>query len=77
LFAYGALLHAIILHTGLKRRQVVGTMAASLTGMAVFKATGYAMHGFDFRPYLVTIGLSILIAFQKPFFARYFDCSLR
>jgi uncharacterized membrane protein YfcA len=63
LFAYGALLHAIILHTGLKRRQVVGTMAASLTGMAVFKATGYALHGFDFRPYLVTIGLSILVGF--------------
>lgn len=63
LFAYGALLHAVILHTGLKRRQVVGTMAACLTGMGAFKITGYALNGFDYRPYLLTIGLSVLVAF--------------
>ena len=63
LFAYGALLHAVILHTGLKRRQVVGTMAACLTGMGAFKITGYAINGFDYRPYLLTIGLSVLVAF--------------
>ena len=63
LFAYGALLHAVILHTGLKRRQVVATMAASLTGMGVFKIAGYAGNGFDYRPYLVTIVLSVLVAF--------------
>lgn len=63
LFAYGALLHAIILHTGLTRRQVVATMAASLTGMGVFKVTGYALNGFDYTPYLLTIGLSVLVAF--------------
>ena len=63
LFAYGALLHAIILHTGLSRRQVVGTMAASLTGMGAFKITGYALNGFDYSPYLLTIGLSVLVAF--------------
>lgn len=63
LFAYGALLHAVILHTGLKRRHVVATMAASLTGMGVFKIAGYAGNGFDYRPYLVTIVLSVLVAF--------------
>lgn len=63
LFAYGALLHAVILHTGLKRRQVVGTMAACLTGMGVFKISGYALNGFDYGPYLLTIVLSVLVAF--------------
>jgi uncharacterized membrane protein YfcA len=62
LFAYGALLHAVILHTGLKRRQVVATMAASLTGMGIFKIAGYAANGFDYRPYLMTIVLSVLVA---------------
>lgn len=62
LFAYGALLHAIILHTGLTRRQVVGTMAMGLTGMGVFKITGYAVNGFDYRPYLLVIGLSVVVA---------------
>jgi len=63
LFAYGALLHAVILHTGLKRRQVVATMAASLTGMGICKIAGYAANGFDYRPYLLTIVLSVLVAF--------------
>jgi uncharacterized membrane protein YfcA len=63
LFAYGAVLHAIILHTGLNRRQIVATMAAALTGMGFFKIAGYALNGFDYRPYLLTIGLSVLVAF--------------
>jgi len=41
----------------------VGTMAASLTGMGVFKITGYALNGFDYTPYLLTIGLSVVVAF--------------
>jgi len=63
LFAYGALLHAVILHTGLRRRQIVATMAASLSGMAVFKIAGYALNGFDYSPYIEVIGLSIIAAF--------------
>ncbi len=47
LFAYGALLHSVILHTKLDRRHIVGTMAASLTGMGIFKISGYAINGFD------------------------------
>lgn len=64
LFAYGALLHAVILHTNLRRRQIVGTMAASLTGMGILKIAGYAAWGFDYRPYVAMIvgalGASIL-----------------
>lgn len=63
LFAYGALLHAVILHTGLKKRQIVGTMAACLTGMSIFKITGYATNGFDYTPFLQVIVFSIAAAF--------------
>lgn len=63
LFAYGALLHAVILHTRLSRRQIVGTMAVALTGMSVFKITGYSLNGFDYRPYFTTIALAVTAAF--------------
>lgn len=63
LFAYGALLHAIILHTDLRRRQIVGTMAASLTGMSILKISGYTLNGFDYKPYLRVIVFSIAAAF--------------
>lgn len=63
LFAYGALFHAIILHTGLKKRQIVATMAASLTGMGLLKISGYAINGFDYGPYLQIIVFAIAAAF--------------
>jgi uncharacterized membrane protein YfcA len=63
LFAYGALLHAVILHTKLSRRQIVGTMAVALTGMSVFKITGYTLNGFDYRPYFPTIAMAVVAAF--------------
>jgi uncharacterized protein len=63
LFAYGAVLHAVILHTDLRRRQIVATMATSLTGMAIFKIVAYAANGFDYTPYFVAIALSIVAAF--------------
>jgi uncharacterized membrane protein YfcA len=62
LFAYGALLHAVILHAGLKRRAIVGTMAACLTGLQVLKIAGYALNGFDYGPYLRIIAFSIAAA---------------
>ncbi len=70
LFAYGALLHAIILQTGLKRRPIVATMGASLTGMGLFKITGYALNGFDYVPYLQTIGFAIAAAFLGTWVGR-------
>ena len=63
LFAYGAVLHAVILHTGLTKRQIVGTMAACLTGMSVFKITGYSVNGFDYTPFLRIIVFSVAAAF--------------
>lgn len=63
LFAYGALFHAVILHTGLKKRQIVATMAASLTGMSIFKITGYTLNGFDYVPYIQIIVFAVAAAF--------------
>ena len=63
LFAYGALLHAVILHTDLRRRQIVATLGGSLLGMSVFKISGYAYFGFDYRPYLGMIGAAVAISF--------------
>lgn len=63
LFAYGALLHAVILHAGLKRLAIIGTMAACLTGMGILKIAGYALNGFDYGPYLRIIVFSIAAAF--------------
>lgn len=71
LFAYGALLHAVILHTGLKRRAVVGTMAAGLTGMGLFKIAGYTWYGFDYSPYLQVIALSIVAAFAGTWVGKF------
>jgi uncharacterized membrane protein YfcA len=70
LFAYGAVFHAIILHTDLKKRQIVGTMAASLTGMGLFKITGYTLNGFDYAPYLPIIVASIAAAFVGTWVGR-------
>ena len=39
------------------------TMAVALTGMSVFKITGYTLNGFDYRPYFLTIALAVLAAF--------------
>ena len=63
LFAYGALFHAVVLHTGLERRQIVGTMAGCLTGMGVFKIAGYAGFGFDYLPYAHIIGGAVVVSF--------------
>lgn len=76
LFAYGALLHAVILHTGLGRRQVVGTMAGALTGMGIFKIAGYAYYGFDYGPYLVMIGAAILMSFAGTAVGKWLGESL-
>ena len=60
LFAYGAVLHAVILHAGLNRRQMIATMAGCLSGMSVFKIVGYAWFGFDYTPYLLLILAAVL-----------------
>lgn len=69
-FAYGAILQSIILHTGLNRRQVVGTVGGCLTGMGVFKIANYVLNGFDYRPYLATIAASIAVSFFGTWLGR-------
>ena len=62
LFAYGALMHAVILHTDLERRQIVGTLGGCLAGMSVFKIAGYAFYGFDYSPYYIVIAAAIAVS---------------
>jgi uncharacterized protein len=62
LFAYGAVLHAVILHTGLKRQQVVGTLGGCLSGMSIFKIVGYASFGFDYSPYFHVIAAAVAVS---------------
>jgi len=63
LFAFGAVLHSVILHTKLGRREILGTMAGGLTGMGVFKIAGYVYYGFDYSPYLFIIVAAIIVSF--------------
>jgi uncharacterized membrane protein YfcA len=70
LFAYGAVLQAIILHTDLNRRQIVGTMAGCLFGMSVFKIAGYVAVGFDYTPYLKVIVAGLVVAFIGTWVGR-------
>jgi len=70
LFAYGAILHAVILHTGLERRAVVGTLGGCLMGMSVFKISGYALNGFDYSPYISIIVSSIIVSYIGTWIGR-------
>jgi uncharacterized membrane protein YfcA len=63
LFAYGALLQAVILRTNLRRQEIVATLGGCLLGMSVFKIAGYAYFGFDYRPYLGMIAAAVVISF--------------
>lgn len=60
LFAYGAVFHSVILHTSLRRRQIVGTMAGALLGMSVLKIAGYVIVGFDYEPYYAVIAAAVV-----------------
>jgi uncharacterized membrane protein YfcA len=53
----------VILHTDLERRQIVCTMAGCLTGMSIFKITGYVWYGFDYSPYLAIIVAAVAVSF--------------
>ncbi len=70
LFAYGAILHAVILHTGLERRAVVGTLGGCLLGMSIFKIGGYAINGFDYSPYISVIASSIIVSYIGTWLGR-------
>lgn len=60
LFAFGAVLHSVILHTGLERKEIVGTMAGALVGMSALKIIGYVSFGFDYSPYFTVIAAAVV-----------------
>ena len=60
MFAFGAILQSLILHTGLDRHRINGTLGAALLGMGLFKIGGYALHGFDFGPYVALIAIGLV-----------------
>jgi len=62
-FAYGALLHPLILRTKLSKLQIIATLAGSLFAMGILKMTGYSMFGFDYRPFLPLIVAATLAGF--------------
>jgi uncharacterized membrane protein YfcA len=70
LFAYGAALQAVILHTKLERKQIVGTMAGALFGMSAFKIMGYTFVGFDYRPYFGVIAAGLAVSFVGTWLGR-------
>jgi uncharacterized membrane protein YfcA len=70
MFAYGAALQAVILHTKLERKEIVGTMAGALFGMSVFKITGYILVGFDYTPYLQVIVAGLAVSFVGTWIGR-------
>jgi len=52
LFSFGALLPPLLIRARLNRMQIIGTLAAALSVMTFMKTIGYAVFGFDYRPYL-------------------------
>ena len=70
LFAYGAILQAVILQTRLDRKQIMGTMAGCLSGMALFKISAYVYYGFDYRPYLLVITCGIVVSFAGTWLGK-------
>ena len=72
LFAYGAILQAVIIHTHLGRHAIIATTAAALFGMSVFKIVGYVVVGFDYSPYLLVIACSLAAAAAGTWVGRLF-----
>ncbi|GEM_PF-518265 len=54
----GVLFQSMMVNSKLPKEGIVATIAATLLFMALFKSLGYLVAGFDYRPYLVVIGLS-------------------
>jgi len=60
LFGFGALIQSLILHTGLGRLQVTGTLAVCFTALTMFKLIGFVLLGFAFGPYLKIIAIALV-----------------
>lgn len=60
LFGFGALIQSLILHTGLGRLQITGTLAVCFTALTLFKLLGFLVLGFAFGPYLWIVCLALI-----------------
>ena len=54
----GVLFQSMMINSKMPKESIVATIAATLLFMALFKSIGYLAAGFDYRPYLLVIGLS-------------------
>jgi uncharacterized membrane protein YfcA len=54
----GVLFQSMMVNSKLPKESIVATIAATLLFMALFKSIGYLTAGFDYRPYLLVIGIS-------------------
>ena len=63
MFAYGALLHPLILRTELNKTQITATLAGSLLMMGILKFVGYVSFGFNYLDYIPLIVAATLAGF--------------
>ncbi len=54
----GGLFQSMMVNSKLSRHAIVATIAGTLLFMSLFKAAGYMLAGFDYRPYVGVIVLS-------------------
>lgn len=59
----GGLLQGIMLRGGHPRNTIIATIAASLLSMSALKTLGYLWVGFNYRPYILAIVVSIIGGF--------------
>lgn len=59
----GGLLQAVLINTRITKAALTGTLAFCMLSADVMKVLGYGSLGFDFRPYLVHIGVATLVGF--------------
>ncbi len=62
LFSFGGLLQPVMLRTSLGKMQIIATLSVALMIMNVLKLASYVAVGFNFKPYLALIALSIATA---------------
>lgn len=60
MFSFGGIMQPIMMRTALGRMEVIATLAVALLFMNLAKIAGYIAFGFDYRPYLLLIGCSLL-----------------
>ncbi|MGI9228353.1 MAG: sulfite exporter TauE/SafE family protein [Gammaproteobacteria bacterium] len=70
LFSFGGLFQPIMIRQVMSRFKVIATLAAGLLCMNMLKITAYTWQGFDYRPWLAVITLSILAAIPGTLFGK-------